>query len=113
VTALRAARADVAAQVVAALADPTVTVLAYDPPSGSGDMVTVSTAGIGTLEWRLNIRVYVPDVQSEEGQDRLDDLAETVDAGVGLARSEWSFLFDDRKGTFLMATVVDYPREDL
>lgn len=116
-TALKGARAAVAAKVVAAVADTSVTVLDFDPPTVVGDTVTVSTAGVTATDWRLFVRVYVDSIQSSEGQDRLDDLVEaceTVGEGLGsmVPRSDWEFAYDESKGCFLMLTTVDYPRED-
>jgi hypothetical protein len=111
-TTLKAARADLAAQITTAVGDPSVAVLAFDPPSVSGDTVTVSTAGIGPVDWQLYVRVYVDAVQSLEGQARLDDLAEAVDLGITPPRSEWTWRFDEVKQAFIFQATVDYPRED-
>jgi hypothetical protein len=118
VTTLKAARADLAAKVTTAVAAFTgVTVLAYDPPTISGNVVTVSTAGVGATDWRLFVRVYVDAVQSEPGQDLLDDLVEAVETvgeglGSSVPRSDWDFAYDESKGAFVMLTTVAYPRED-
>ena len=117
-TTLKAARADLAAAVTTAVAGVGgVTVLAYDPPTISGNAVTVSTAGVGATDWRLFLRVYVDAVQSQPGQDLLDDLVEaceTVGESLGSAvpRSSWEFAYDESKGCFVMLTTVAYPRED-
>lgn len=114
-TTLKAARADLAAAATTAVAGfAGVTVLPYDPPVITGDTVTVSTAAPGAVEWRLFIRIYVPAIQSEEGQDRLDDLMEAVDEGMpsSVARVAWEFAFDESKEAFVMLCTVDYPRED-
>jgi copper chaperone CopZ len=116
VTTLKAARADLAAAVTTAVAALSgVTVLAYDPPTISGNAVTVSTAGVTDTEWRLFVRVYVDAVQSEAGQDLLDDVVGAVEDGLpsSVGRSDWDFAFDESKGCFVMLTTVDYPREDL
>lgn len=117
-TALKDARAATAAKITAAVAGFSVTVLDFDPPSISGDTITVSTAGVTATDWRLFVRVYVDAIQSSEGQDLLDDLVEaceTVGEGLGsvVPRSDWEFAYDESKGCFLMLTTVDYPREDL
>lgn len=110
---LKAARAALANDLSAAL-DDTVTVLGYDPPTVSGDTVSVASAGARPTEYLLFIRIYVPAVQSAEGQDRLDDLVEAVEAAETSAvpRGAWDFLYDEGKDAFMMATVVEYPRED-
>lgn len=111
---LKAARAALAAELTAAITDSAVTVLGYDPPTVSGDTVTVATAGLTPTEYPLFIRIYVPAVQSAEGQDRLDDLAETVEAAQTSAvpRGVWTFDYDEGKDAFVMITTVDFPRED-
>lgn len=111
---LAAAKAAVAAGIAAALGDASVQVLPFDGPALGGDVVTVSTAGLSDTEYRLFIRIYVPTIQSQEGQDRLDVLTETLDAAPGFAfpRSDWAFTFDEVKESFYMQTVVEYPRED-
>jgi hypothetical protein len=111
---LKGARAALAAEIVTALGDPTVTVLAYDPATVQGDTVTVGTARITPTEYQLFLRIYVPSVQSAQGQDRLDDLTEAVDAAdlTGVPRGEWEFAFDESKEAFLMLSTVDWPRED-
>lgn len=111
---LAAAKAAVATAVVAALADATVTVLAFDAPAVGGDTVTVSTAGLSPTEYRLFVRIYVPAIQSQEGQDRLDALTETLDAADSFAfpRPDWEFTFDQVKESFYMVAVIEYPRED-
>jgi hypothetical protein len=117
-TTLKGARAALAAKVSTAVAAFTsVTVLAHDPPSVSGDTITVSTAGVTPTDWRLFLRIYVPAVQSAEGQDLLDDLVEAVETvgeslGSQTPRSGWDFAYDESKDFFVMLTVVDYPRED-
>lgn len=117
-TALKAARADLAAKMTTAVAGfDGVTVLPYDPPKISGNAVTVSTAGVGATDWRLFVRVYVDAVQSQPGQDLLDDLVEAIETvaeslGSAVPRSDWEFAYDESKGCFLMLTTVDYPRED-
>jgi hypothetical protein len=115
VTTLKAARAALAAQIVTAVADTTVTVLDYDPPMITGTAVTVSTAGVTPMDWRLFVRVYVDAIQSAEGQDRLDDLVEAIDVAAAMQptpRPEWEWTYDDVKGIFLMQAVVEYSRED-
>jgi len=117
VTALKDARADLAAKVTAAVAALDVTVLPYDPPTIVGNTVTVSTAGVSATDWRLFVRVYVGAVQSQAGQDLLDDVVEAVETvgeslGSGVPRSAWEFAYDESKGAFVMLTTVDYPRED-
>jgi hypothetical protein len=112
---LKAARTALAAQIttaVAGLGD--VDVLAFDPASVSGDVITVSTAGLTTTEYRLFVRAYVPAVQSQEGQDLLDDLIEAVEVGVGdeTPRSDWVFGYDQVKNSFVMTSTFDYPRPD-
>jgi hypothetical protein len=115
---LKGARADLAAKIVTAVAGIVdVDVLPYDPPTISGTAVTVSTAGVAPTDWRLYVRVYVPAIQSEEGQDRLDDVVEAVETvadslGSSVPRSDWDFVYDDGKDCFLMVTIVEYPRED-
>lgn len=108
-----AVRASVAAAVVTALADDSVQVLAFDPPAITPPMVTVSSAGLSATEYRLFVRAYVSDIQSEEGQDRLDEIVEAVDAGgFPFPRSDWDFVYDEVKNAFYMVTTVEYPRED-
>lgn len=111
---LKGARATLAAEIVASLADPTVTVLAYDPATIQGDTVTVGTARITPTGYQLFLRIYVPAVQSAEGQDRLDDLTEAVEAAPmsGVPRGQWEFAFDESKEAFLMLSTVDWPRGD-
>lgn len=110
----RAVRAAVAAQIVTALADSTVTVLPFDGPVISGTTVTVSTAGLSPTEYRLFLRVYVPDIQSEEAQDRIDDVTETLDAADAFSfpRSDFELVYDEVKAAFYMQAVVEYPRSD-
>jgi hypothetical protein len=116
VTTLKAARADLAAKIATATAAYDPTVLAFDPPTVSGETVTVSTAGVAPTDWLLFVRVYVPTIQSQAGQDRLDDLvvaAETVGESISpTPRSNWEFVYDESKECFLMMTTVAYPRED-
>jgi hypothetical protein len=103
----------VAAAIVTALGDETVQVLAFDPPAVTPPMVTVSTAGLSPTEYRLFLRVYVADVQSEEGQDRLDAITETIDvAGFPFPRSDWEMTYDEVKGAFYMVSTAEYPRAD-
>lgn len=111
---VKAARAALAAQITTAVNDPTVSVLAYEPPSLTGDVVTVVTAGVTASEYRLQVRIYVDAVQSAEGQDRLDDLLDAVEAN-GLSdvpRSAWEWRYNQADSTYQMVTTVDYPRED-
>lgn len=108
-----AVRAAVAAAVVTAIGDATVEVSAFDPPVITPPMVTVSTAGLSPTEYRLFLRVYVADVQSQEGQDRLDLITEAIDvAGFPFPRSDWEFVYDEVKGAFYMVSTVEYPRQD-
>jgi hypothetical protein len=115
-TALKGARADLAAKITTALASyPTVTVLSYEPPVITGDTVTVATYGIKPTDWLLVVRVYVPAIQSSEGQDREDDIVETIDTYPGLqpvGRGEWRREYDDAKDAFVMTAFIDYPRGD-
>lgn len=110
----KAARAALAVEIAAEVADSSVTVLGYDPPTISGKTVSVSTAGLLPTEYRLFLRVYVPAAQSAEGQDALDDLTELVEAAPisAVPRGAWEFVYDDGKDAFVMFTTVDYPRED-
>jgi hypothetical protein len=113
-TAARTALADAITAAVAAVA-PDCTVYAYEPPTLGGTVVTVSTAGVSPTEWRLYVRVYVSTIQSQQGQDTLDDVTEAIDTDTGLAvvpRGEWSFEFDDLRGVFVMQAVMEYPRDD-
>jgi hypothetical protein len=108
-----AARAAVAAAVVTVLGDETVRVEAFDPPTITPPMVTVSTAGLSDTEYRLFLRVYVRDMQSEEGQDRLDSITETIDVGpFPFPRSDWEMTYDEVKDAFYMVATVEYPRSD-
>jgi hypothetical protein len=109
-----AAKAALAADITAALGDSTVQVLPFDGPAVGGDTVTVSTAGLSPTEYRLFIRIYVSTIQSQEGQDRLDVLTETIDAAPGFAfpRPSWEFVFDQVKESFYMVATVEYPRLD-
>ena len=111
---LKAARADLAVQIRAAIADTDVDVLAYDPPDAVAPLVTVATAGVNPTAWRLYIRLYVDAGQSEQAQNLLDDLLETLDLLLEdtTPRSSWEWQFDDLKGIFLMVTTVEYQRED-
>jgi hypothetical protein len=112
---LKADRVALAAQITTALATlPGVNVLPYDPPTVSGDLVTVSTAGLTATEHQLAVRVYVGAMQSAEGQDLLDDVVDAVEASAlsSIPRSDWRMVYDQVKGAFLMTTTVDYPRED-
>ncbi len=111
---VKAARAALAAQITTAVNDPTVSVLAYEPPSLSGDVITVVTAGVTDTEYRLQVRIYVDAVQSAEGQDRLDDLLEAVEGNAlsDLPRSAWEWVYNQAESTFQMVTTIDYPRED-
>lgn len=111
-TARAALAADLATAVNAVGAYP---VLAYDPPSVTGATVTVSTAGLTGTEYRLYVRVYVPTVQSAEGQDLIDDLVSAIDTSTvlrALPRPEWSWRYDAALDVFLMQATVDYPRTD-
>jgi hypothetical protein len=114
VTTLKAARAATATAVVLAVNDTTVTVYAFEPPVIAGAAVTVSTAGIRPTEWLLFVRLYVPDIQSEEGQDRIDDLTAAIDGygGMPIGRLDWDMAFDEQKECFLMQAVATFPRED-
>jgi hypothetical protein len=108
-----AVRAAVAQAVTAALADPNVTVLPFDGPVISGETVTVSAAGLSATEFRLFVRVYVPDIASEQAQDRLDELTETIDAApMPWPRSDFELTYDEVKGAFFMQAVIEYPRSD-
>lgn len=107
------ARAAVAAAIVTVVGDVTVQVLAFDPPTITPPMVTVSTAGLTATDHLLFLRVYVRDIQSEEGQDRLDEITEAVDVGrFPFPRSDWEFVYDEVKDAFYMVSTVEYPRED-
>jgi len=108
-------RAALAAQITTALAAfPTVNVLPYDPPTVSGNLVSVATAGLTATEHQLSVRVYIGAMQSAEGQDLLDDVLDALEAAAlsSVPRSDWRMVYDQVKGAFLMATIVDYPRED-
>lgn len=109
-----AAKAAVADAVVTALGDASVQVLAFDGPAVNGDTVTVSTAVLAPTEYRLFVRIYVPAIQSQQGQERLDVLTETLDTAPGFPfpRTDWEFLFDEVKESFYMVATVEYPRED-
>ncbi len=108
-----AARAVVAAAAVTAIGDVTVQVQPFDPPTITPPMVTVSTAGLSDTEYRLFLRVYVRDIQSQEGQDRLDEITEALDVGgFPYPRSDWEFVYDEVKDAFYMVSTVEYPRED-
>lgn len=108
-----AARAVVAAEIAVVLAGQDVQVLPFDPPAITPPMVTVSTAGLSDTEYRLFLRVYVRDIQSEEGQDRLDEITEAIDVGAfPFPRDDWEFIYDEVKGAFYMVSTVQYPRED-
>lgn len=111
---LKAARQALAAQIVAAVTDTDVDVLAFDPPEVVAPIITVATAGVTPTSWRFTIRIYVDAGQSEQAQDFLDDLLETVDLGLTptTPRSAWDWEFDDAKGMFLMVTTAEFDRED-
>lgn len=107
-----AAKAAVVAAAVAVL-DGAVTVLPFDPPAITGETVTISTAGLSPTELRLAVRIWVPAIQSQEGQDRLDELTELVDtADFPAPRSDWDLIFDQVKEAFYMQSVVEFPRGD-
>jgi hypothetical protein len=108
-----AAKAAVVAAAIAALNDTSVSVLPFDGPVISGSAVTVSTAGLSATEYRLFIRIYEPDIQSQEAQDRLDVHTEALDRmGLAAPRSDWELIYDEVKGAFYMQTTVECPRED-
>ncbi len=111
---LKAARQALAAQIDAAITDTDVDVLAFDPPTVTAPVVTVATAGVSPTSWRFTIRIYVDAGQSEQAQDLLDDLLNSVDTLLEptTPRSSWDWEFDDAKGMFLMVTTVEYDRED-
>lgn len=113
---LKAARSTLAADLAAVIAAVgPYPVLAYDPPSITGTTVTVSTAGLTGTEYRLYLRVYVPTVQSAEGQDLVDDLVTAIDTSTALRalpRPEWSWRYDSALDVFVMQATVDYPRTD-
>lgn len=114
-TSLKAARTALATQITAVLADPDVDVLPYEPATVSGATVAVATGGIEATEWVLFIRVYVPATQPQESQDRVDDLAEAIDAADNLSvipRGGWVADFDEAKTAFVMTMTVGYPRDD-
>ncbi len=115
-TSLKAARAAVAVQITTATADYAPAVLPFDPPTITGDTITVSTAGASPTEWLLSIRIYVNAIQSAEGQDRVDDLltaCESVAETSALTpRGDWDLAFDESKEAFVMTTTVGYPRDD-
>ena len=118
---LKAARTALAAEITAAIAaspvDPagSVDVLPWDDAAVVAPAVTVATAGVNALAWRLYVRIYVDAGQSQQDADLLDDLTEAIDLGLGdtTGRSSWEWQYDDLKGLFLMITTVDYPREDM
>ena len=56
---------------------------AMTAPTITPPMVTVSSAGPNGTEIRLYVRIYVRDLQSQEGQDMADDLADAVTEAIG------------------------------
>ena len=76
---LKASRQLLAQQIDAAVVDTDVDVLPFDPPTITAPAVTVATANVTPTTWTFIIRVYMDAGQSEQAQDFLDDLVETID----------------------------------